>query len=387
MLDKKTETIIIKFLNRSLNSKDLDYLKQWILDPINESLFEDYIRSHFEITIGMNESDADSIKEKLFNEIRKEKSLLYRLNSNPFYRLGVAALIVLLLSLPFIIKTSNPDIENATDIVEERIEPGTDKATLTLEDGSVIALEKGKSIQTQNANSNGEELIYKNSKAKAKKIVYNYLTVPRGGQHFVKLADGTKVWLNSESKLKYPTTFIDGKDRMVELVYGEAYFEVSPSTRHNGSKFKLLNRSQEIEVIGTEFNVKAYRDEYNIYTTLVEGEVAVDNGNIVQHLTPNQQLNFDIDTGQTMVSVVEVYNEVSWKDGIFSFDGKPLKDIMKVLSRWYDMDVVFINKDVEEEEFAGILRKNQSIENVLLNIKNFGIIKNYEINEKTVILK
>ena len=171
------------------------------------------------------------------------------------------------------------------------------------------------------------------------------------------------------------------------MVYGEAYFDVSPSSEHQGSKFKVLNKSQEIEVLGTEFNVKAYQDETNIYTTLVEGVVSVSSDNESQILTPGQQTNLDVSNKNLTVSKVNVYSEISWKEGIFSFRGKSLKNIMVVLSRWYDMDVSFENKDLEQIKFKGVLSKDQSIEEILLAIKATGIIKNYEINNKEILLK
>ncbi|MCF7567766.1 DUF4974 domain-containing protein [Sabulilitoribacter arenilitoris] len=386
MINKNTEKLIIKFLNRSLNSKDLDYLKEWILNPKNESLFEDYVRSHYEITIGMNEPDVEDIKEKLFNEIRKNKSLIYIIKSNPFYRLGAAALIALLFSLPFIVKISTNDIENTTVVVQENIKPGTDKATLTLEDGSTVLLEKGNTFKTQNVSSNGEEIVYKEKKQKTEEIVYNYLTIPRGGEYFIKLADGTQVWLNSESQLKYPVNFVEGKTRRVELVYGEAYFDVSPSTQHKGAKFMVFNQSQEVEVLGTEFNIKAYKEESNIYTTLIEGKVEVSSLGIKQNLIPNQQSILDIETNEVKITEVNVNSETSWRKGIFSFKGKPLKDIMKVISRWYDVDVVFMNKELESVEFLGVIDKTQSIERVLSIMKSASI-NNYKINNKTLILE
>ena len=148
------------------------------------------------------------------------------------------------------------------------------------------------------------------------------------------LSDGTKVWLNSESQLKYPVAFNDGETRQVELVYGEAYFDVSPSTAHKGARFKVFNQSQEVEVLGTEFNIKAYKDETNIYTTLVEGKVAISAAGKNQILKPNQQSNLNLETGSIEITTVDVYNETTWIDGIFSFENKPLKEILKVLSRW-----------------------------------------------------
>ena len=310
-----------------------------------------------------------------------------------FYEISkYAAAAVILFGLGFFFRDNlfHQSTENdAVSIIvnANTIEPGTEKATLTLEDGSEITLEKGAPFQTQNANSNGEKIIYEAGKRKSKEIAYNYLTIPRGGQFYVVLSDGTKVWLNSESQLKYPVSFKEGEARQVELVYGEALFDVTPSSKHKGARFKVLNNAQEVEVVGTVFNIKAYKDETNIYTTLVEGKVNVSTENIKQSLIPNQQLHLDLKTNISIVKTVNTHNEISWKDGVFSFEQKPLVEIMKVLSRWYDKQVVFENKDLKEITFTGVLGKNQKVKDILSTLKTLSAIKDYEINNKTITLK
>jgi ferric-dicitrate binding protein FerR (iron transport regulator) len=201
------------------------------------------------------------------------------------------------------------------------------------------------------------------------------------------LSDGTKVWLNSETQLKYPVSFTDSESRQVELVYGEAYFEVSPSTEHKGADFKVFHDHQEVQVLGTEFNIKAYKDETNIYTTLVEGKVAVNYNGNNQILAPNQQSNLNTENNNITMAMVDVYRETSWTQGVFIFKKKPLKKIMEVLSRWYDMEVVFENKELENVIFSGTFNKKHSIEDILTAIKNTKFINNYEINNKTIVIK
>ncbi len=310
-----------------------------------------------------------------------------------WFKYAVAAMVVLMVSLPFLLNTENEtQIETPAivDAVEEEVIIGLDKATLTLEDGSTVVLEKGQTYTINNIQSNGVEIIYKpidNAVRNNSKIVYNYLTIPRGGQYFIELEDGTKVWLNSESKLKYPIAFVEGQDRKVELLYGEAYFDVSPSSNHDGSPFKVLSGAQEIEVLGTEFNVKAYHDEEYIYTTLVEGKVTVDNAIQKEVLKPSEQSVLSKENKSMIITEVDVYTEISWKNGFFSFRKKPLKDIMKVLSRWYDVDILFLNKELEGGDFKGNLNKNQSLNEILTIIKNTNYINAYEINKKTVLIK
>ena len=258
---------------------------------------------------------------------------------------------------------------------------------MTLEDGTVVTLQKGNNYQTKTTQSNGEEIVYKAGNRMASKTAYNYLTIPRGGQFHLVLSDGTKVWLNSETQLKYPVAFTDGVTRQIELVYGEAYFEVSPSTKHKGAKFKVLNQSQEVEVLGTHFNIKAYKDETNVLTTLVEGKVAVSSQGKKQILNPSEQANLNLQNNTIAVTEVDAYNEISWKDGVFSFRKKPLGEIMKVLSRWYDIEVQFENQDSKNARFNGVLGKEQKIEDILKRIKKFKVIEDFEIKNKKVILK
>ncbi|TXD45796.1 FecR family protein [Polaribacter sp. IC073] len=354
--------------------------------PISKEIKIEELVDRIESYSKINEDKAWKLIEgNIQNKISKP---VFRLFNTSWYK--YAATVIIILTTAYFLNDvvfKESIIDTSVIVNTSTISSGTDKAIVTLEDGSQVTLEKGKEVQIQNANSNGEEIIYVAGKQNSKELVYNYLTIPRGGQFFIKLSDGTQVWLNSESQLKYPVTFIEGQIREVELVYGEAYFDVTPSSENKGFKFRVINKSQEIEVLGTEFNVKAYRDENAIYTTLVEGSVAVKFENTQQNLTPNQQSSFNPSTSAFKITHVDAYNETSWKDGVFCFERKPLKDIMKVLSRWYDMDVVFEDTSLETVKFFGVLAKGQDIEEILKTIKKFKIIESYEIKNKTITLK
>lgn len=387
MISKMIENIIIKYMNKSATLSDLEILSKWIKISENKEVFKDFVQTHYAINYSLNDTDVNSSIKQLLEYINSEKKVYKLENRQKIYKYIAAASVLLVISLT-VFFNKNEDTQFIEPIIVDRnISVGTDKAILTLEDGELITLEKGTTTQTKNASSNGEEIIYNISDNKNSKIAYNYLTIPRGGQYYIKLSDGTQVWLNSESQLKYPVSFIDGVTRQVELIYGEAYFDVSPSTEHNGANFKVFNNQQEVNVYGTEFNIKAYIDEINIYTTLVEGKVAVTFGGKEQKLKPNEQSKFNFETQVFSVKTVDVYDEISWKEGIFSFEKKSLKEIMKIISRWYDVDVIFNNKTIENEEFIGILSKDQNIEEILTIIKNFGIIKDYQIYGKKVILE
>jgi len=382
------EKLAVKYLTENLNEKELNKLMAWLEKPGNKDKFKTYVRANRNLDTIYKDMDEEKAYQAILRRINNNKTATVRKLYWKVAKYAAAIFIIALASTYFLRDTIfNGSIENATPIiVNNKIEPGIDKATLTLETGEQITLVKGASIQTQNATSNGEQIIYEADNA-VDKLAYNYLTVPRGGQFQITLADGTKVWLNSESRLKYPVNFIAGESRQVELVYGEAYFDVSPSTEHKGSDFKVFNNQQEVQVLGTQFNIKAYKDETHIYTTLAEGKVAVNYHGKTQDLSPGQQTDLNSNTNMITVSAVNVDNEISWKEGIFDFKDKPLKEIMKTLSRWYDMEVEFQNQDLQNEHFNGRLKKQYSIEEIMATIKASNIIDTYEINNKKVILK
>ncbi len=387
-----------------------EYFQKWILDTDNmtSNFWNNWLLKHPEKKASVEEakkiihlmdfdndhlsnSDFDTIWQHIIEKRNIKQTTLRIIPEKKirtsYWKYAAVASVLILVTLTVFLKKENnlPQFTEPTIVNNHQIKTGIDKAILTLENGSDIPLKHGQVYKSGNATSNGKEIIY--NKKPSKDIAYNYLTIPRGGQFSIKLADGTQVWLNSESQLKYPVTFVKGKTRRVELVYGEAYFDVSPSSNHNGANFKVFNNKQEICVLGTEFNIKAYKDEDEIYTTLVEGKVAVSYEGEKQNLIPNQQSILNFNDNSLLVKTVDVYNEISWKEGVFSFEEKPLKYIMKVLSRWYDIEVIFENKEAEEEEFIGILEKNQEIEEILISIKSFGIINDYEIKNKKVVLK
>lgn len=380
MTDKKTRVIVSRYLNNEASELEIMQLVSWLEDEKNSEVFKNYLMVNHALD---NELVFDSLAayKKTMSKITDTvpESKLRYLNLFKY-----AAVIVVFISAGYFFLNKNSIGETTPIVINNNIITGSDKAILTLGDGTNVTLDKNQTYASGNAKSNGSELVY--SHVSNDKIVYNYLTVPRGGQFYLKLPDQTKVWLNSESKLKFPVDFVRGKSREVELVYGEAYFDVSHSTTYGGSSFKVINKNQEVKVLGTQFNIKAYSDEKNSYTTLVEGSVEVKRGTDIVKLIPNQQSRVNLSYKGIAVSTVDVNKAVSWKKGVFLFENEPLKNIMKVLSRWYDIDVVFESKDIEMMTFNGALNKKQSITSILTMIKNMNNI-NYEIHNKTVILR
>ena len=372
--------LILKKLNNKLTSDEEIIFSKWF-NAANSH------KDYFNSVVKNYKKDTNHIDiEKGWLAIQENIGVSKNNKKNSYWKYAAAAAaIVVLISLNFIFNKEDIQVgETSISNSDELILVGTDKATLTLEDGSNIALEKGDEFVTDKLNSDGEKIVYTKGDNSKSKLVYNYLTIPRGGQYALKLSDGTEIWLNSESQLKYPVHFIKGEPREVELVYGEAYFDVSASTENNGSKFIVLNQNQEVEVLGTEFNIKAYKDENYIYTTLVEGKVTVSNLISKQNLVPNQQSKIDIKSKDVTINIVDVYNETAWKKGLFSFKSMPLNEIMIVLCRWYDVEVEFTNPEKEKVRFHGVLSKNDKIQEVFEAIKKTKFINAYEIIDKKI---
>ena len=375
----------VKYLNRTASERELDELSSWIKNPVNAKEFKSLVQMDYAIDHIMEDFNTEQEKKDFLSKIRKMqkqkkvRKLWTRIS-------GVAASILIIISLSVLLDKDLAE-DTVPLVVNNKIEPLKNHAVLLLETGEEIALEEGNASRIQNAVSSPEGLDYSEGDVTDTKIAYNYLTVPRGGQFFVKLADGTKVWLNSESKLKYPVHFIRAQSRVVELLYGEAFFEVSSSLKHQGADFKVIHKEQEIQVLGTEFNIKAYAWETKVFTTLVEGKVQINTPREQQILLPEQQAILDDDTYTLSIHKVNLREETGWVNGEFIVRRKNLKQIMEVLSRWYDMDVIFERSELEEVKFIGRIQKDQEITKILNRIKSFGIIKNYEINEKQLRLR
>ncbi|WP_086478169.1 FecR family protein [Arenibacter amylolyticus] len=373
--------LIVKKLNNTLTKEEELRFQEWYGESEKHRDYftkvkENYVRSPDTIDLkkGWNRLASTNKSKRV---------------SIAFWKYSAAAAVVLLiLSTVFFTKEVSKPITDAPTTSEiSPIVIGSDKATLTLDNGEQIVLGKGATYEAPHINSNGEQLIYNGqSEVENTKVAYNVLTIPRGGQFFIVLSDGTKVWLNSDSQLRYPVNFMANSPRKVSLLYGEAYFEVSPSTAHGGSHFMVATGNQEVDVLGTQFNIKAYKEDSNIATTLVEGKVLVNTGAASTNLLPGQQANLDSATNQISLKEVDIYNEISWKNGFFSFKEKPLSEILEVLSRWYDVEFVIENKDAAGVPFNGVFNKKQAIENILTIIENTNEAK-FKTIGKTIVLQ
>jgi hypothetical protein len=258
-------------------------------------------------------------------------------------------------------------IANSTKAIKHDVDPGNNKAILTLENGAKLVLDSAKigtlakKGKISIRKTKDGQLIYAvdrgNDAATNEPITYNTITTPRGGQYQVILPDGTKVWLNAASSLKFPTAFASNQ-RSVELI-GEAYFEV---TKNTAKPFMVKVDKMQVKVLGTHFNIMAYSDEAEIKTTLLEGAIQLNNGSKRNFLKPGQQGIVKDDNVQVIDADTD--EAIAWKNGFFEFRRVSIQDIMKQLSRWYDTEVTYEGK-IPDDEFVGKIERNVKLSQVL----------------------
>lgn len=271
-------------------------------------------------------------------------------------------------------------------VVVADIASATDKAVLTLADGSTVSLDSAGRMQLQEQDASivqqGGLLEYA-ADAASGEIRYNTLRTPRGGTFRIQLPDGTKVWLNVASSLRYPTAFSNNA-RDVEMT-GEAYFEVKKDA---AAPFRVkLAAGAAVEVLGTHFNIAAYEDVRNMTATLTEGSVRVSQGAKSVMLAPNEQavISLESDVPIRVLQNANTEQVLAWKNGLFHFDNVPFTDVMRQLSRWYDVDVEYRGA-VPSRIFSGELQRGLSLQQILEIMKEMKIDVRLEEGRKLVVM-
>jgi len=382
--------LIAKHVRDELTLEEKKELEQWLQsDARNQKLFrkltnEASINPELEIFSATDKDRAwqNITKKTGYKKVESKRPLTKRWQA-------YAAAVIILMALG--ITLSKYHVRQEQQVLahqqQKDLLPGSNKAILTLADGSKIALDDAKrgKIASQknviiNKNAKGE-LIYENAKNEApvETVAMNTLTTPRGGQYEVVLPDGTRVWLNAASSLKYPVAFV-GNERRVELS-GEAYFEVSKDAH---KPFFVKTASQTIAVLGTHFNINSYADEAATKTTLLEGSVMVtgNNNQLMVKLKPGQQSVNTINNIEVKADA-DVDEAVAWKNGKFLFRDTDLHTIMRQLSRWYDVDVEY-QGNVVQKHYRGRISRNVPVSEIFQILKTSGI--NFTINGRKIIV-
>lgn len=337
----------------------------------------------------MGEESSKAILQAIFLSDKKPTGIadLNRLNSwnrmnpgsiwNSWKKWTVAAAVFIMMLCTgtyFIIYYKSQsviaDTQHKGQDTENDIAPGSNGAELTLADGSRIALDSaGNGIvasqgSTRLVKQNNGQLNYE-AREKNKEILYNTLSTNRGKQFIVTLPDGSRVWLNAASSLHYPTAFT-GRERSVD-VQGEAYFEIAQDA---SNPFKVRVNGMEVQVLGTHFNINAYEDEASVNTTLLEGSVRVMKGANTVLIKPGQQARLNRSAGMDIVKQIEIINDadieqvIAWKNGFTAFKSADLRAIMRQISRWYDVDVVY-EGNIPERNFTGEVYRSSNLSKLL----------------------
>ncbi len=360
------------------------------ITPDEKIEFEEWYNSHNNVI----EITTDETREQF--EQRVYTAIVTKINDNTltkskrlWFKIAAAASVLFFLvigSYMIMLRKGQTTQQIAKTKSPIDIAPGHNQATLTLANGQKIILTQGlhgKLAQDGNASiqaGNGDAISYISTSTNKNMVSYNTMSTAKGesSPYPLILADGTKIWLNASSSITFPTAFI-GKYREVKIT-GEVYFEVA----HNkDNPFKVISNGQEIEVLGTHFNVNAYDDEEAIRTTLVEGSVRVSSSGKIKLLKPGEQSR--INDGNIVVADVDVNDVVAWKNGYFDFNEENLESIMRKISRWYNVDVVFEDSSSKQLVFTAITSKYKTASEVMNKLALSNLVK-FTIKGKQVII-
>ena len=377
-MNKIDWTILRKSLDQKLNDSEKESLDSWLSESENNAR---YYKSYREFQQKEQKEPVNSYANylKFVNRLaEKRRRMVYSY-------LKYAASFIVLFSFGILLYFQmNKEIPVQVAAEIGVIKPGTEKALLYLEDGKVVNLESKKSqvIKTEQGHrikQEGNLVSYDKLKASREEhLSYNTLKIPRGGEYIMMLNDGTKVWINSETEIKFPVVF-PNNERRVE-VKGEAFFDVVK----DGRPFIVSTGKMNIKVLGTEFNVRAYEDEGIIQTTLVEGKVQIDVKNNKLVLKPGEQAVYaESNPNELSKRRVEVSKYVSWKDGRFIFEDERLEDIMRQIERWYDVDVFYMNEDLKDIKFRGNINRYKDFNILLEKIERLNVVE-FKIKGNTI---
>ena len=397
---ERIDYLVDRYFNQTCTTAEKEELARWIAQQPADDALRDVLE-----TAWKKHTDEpllpDHVSARILANILNKPSLpvdnepegrvvpLY----SPTFWLRAAAVIAVVLGVAFlayrwarpneVAQMASPGPLKKT--LPGDVAPGGNTAILTLGDGSTVVLENarnGSLAQQGNAQivkpASGK-LVYKAANARTDKIVYNTVTTPNGGQYQIELPDGTNVWLNAASSLRFPTAF-SGPERRVTIT-GEVYFEVAKDAR---KPFHVQTQDMDVTVLGTHFNVMAYPDEKTVRTTLLEGKVTVGQAGRTVVLNPGQQAQLGRDrSGLNVVDGINIEEELAWKNGLFLFNDATMSDIMRQVSRWYDVEVVY-EGGPPQGHFTGKLSRNTNLA-TMLRIFTLSEIR-YRIEGKKLII-
>lgn len=358
---------------------DKEKVEEWLADSRRMELLENcaLLREHY--------SSADFSRLKQGEKIRLMRKIRAS-RRRKLYWLSAAASIMVVFSLSLFLWINGEDSWQKNTGVSAPQRKGQVELILSSGERMVLgtdSLRLGNRVEAGMLRDSLRKLSYLQAPAgqDGQEEIFNTLVIPVGGLYELELSDGTRVWLNSVSQLRYPVQFT-GKERKVYLS-GEAYFDVKTDSLR---PFIVESGGMNVRVYGTEFNVTAYRDE-KLRTTLVQGKVGIKvDGEKELLLRPGQMAEYDAQTKHLEVQEVNAYLYTAWKEGTFAFKDETIEEIMGRLSRWYDLNVFYANEEVKKQLYDGIIPQVKDFEDVLRMIEGTATI-HFEIKGNTVIVR
>ena len=379
----KIAALIQRYVSGNATEEERNEVERWMAESEEHGVLMEKFRSDVFLQEQLAEHDIFDVEVafKRFRKSKREKErrlLVYRVA-------GVAAVLLVVLGVAvysWIRKETGP--ENMAQLVEV-LSPGSSRATLILAGGKEVHLNDSMHLEIKEQMAmikvKGDEVYYSEDAEYADSSdlqpSINKVVISRGGEYKLVLSDGTKVWLNADSRFEFPSKFV-GQERCV-YVEGEVYFEVAKDVSH---PFVVTTKQAKVRVLGTSFNVRAYPDE--IYrTTLLEGCVEVLYKKDVVKLQPHEQ--WILDEGVGRVAPVNVRMAASWKNGSFAFDDEPLLNVFQELERWYDVHVFIANEEIREMKFTGIFPRYANMDKVL-NIVELATGVSCKVSNRTIVI-
>ncbi|KAA2241676.1 DUF4974 domain-containing protein [Chitinophaga agrisoli] len=392
------EYYIDRYLNGSITPEEWSTLQELLKDSRNQQQLNELMDAQImeyaayapvfpEMEDAISKAVLDKIDEEgttmvpMAAELPEDKTTITKPVAFRRWYWAAAAVTLIAAGTVYYMAGSKKAPQQLAVHVPADIAPGTNKAQLTLANGSTVSLDSTSArVITQGTavihQQRGQLLYAANGVSTA--VSYNTLNTPQGGQFQIQLSDGTRIWLNAASSIRYPTAFT-GHERRVEI-RGEAYFEVA---RMAESPFIVqVDDRAAVEVLGTDFNVNAYKDEKSLNTTLLNGSIRV-NGVMIK---PGQQARIRPSSEIQVIKEADIIKAMAWKNGLFDFENAGLDEVMRQLARWYDIEVSY-EGDIPDIEFVGKISRNTSLRGVLKGLERMGVHFRLEEGRKLVVLK
>lgn len=355
------DRVLLRFLQGELDGEGREQVMQWLHeDEKHEVYFQEFCKMHVYLQWTTREDTVKGTYQNFRKKLARKHIVMWWAK--------VAAGVLLLVGTGIGLRywISPGDVKLIETGMESIIPAGKVQATLYLSSGVAVAIDSSYKTLRENdgtsieVSTNGA-IRYRDtfSGEEGNESLINRLVVPRRGEFNLTLADGTKVWLNSESELSYPLKF-SGTERVVYLE-GEAYFDVAPDKE---SPFIVKVNDLEVKVYGTQFNINARREGI-VETVLVKGSVGLTGRGCETMLEPEQKAEYDSRSGKVVVEEVDVLPYVAWQQGNFVFQNESLESIMEKLKLWYDLEVIYQQKDVRDIRLSGIMERYKEVNELL----------------------